>query len=151
MIFELVNSSRGLVFMEMLFVFLALAWIVTVYVRRLSGLPQRPYIDVLHPLGHPLPAPAPAPLGDVVPQPSYPPGSTSAVHISSVNVGSCRPTQPTQTSPRRSPKSSTSRIPVCRQHTVCPAQGTFPTASILCWRVTNSCCQITCLTLSWEF
>lgn len=79
----LYNSSRGFVFMEMLFVFFALVWIITVYARRLCGGQGRPYIDVLGP-----PAGSPPPVAVVVPPPTYGlPPATSVVLGSSGNLG----------------------------------------------------------------
>jgi hypothetical protein len=60
----LYSSSRGYVFMEMLFVIIALAWIITVYARRLCS-QGRPYVDILGP------AVAPAPVVPAVSPPTY--------------------------------------------------------------------------------
>lgn len=69
---QLFNSSRGFVFMEMLFVFFALVWIITVYARRLCA-QGRPYIDVLPPA-------VGGPVAPVVPAPTYGlPPATSVV------------------------------------------------------------------------
>lgn len=77
----LFNSSRGFVFMEMLFVFFALAWIIAVYVRRLMAR-GRPYIDVLGPVA------PPGPAANVVPAPTYGlPPATSVILGSSGNIG----------------------------------------------------------------
>ena len=69
--------------MEMLFVLFALAWIITVYVRRLTAGQGRPYIDILGP-----PVGPPPVVGVVVPPPSYGiPPATSVVLGSSGNLG----------------------------------------------------------------
>jgi hypothetical protein len=77
----LVSSSRGFVFMEMLFVITAFAWIIIVYIRRLTSL-GRPYVDVL---GLPVAA---APVVPAVPAPAYGvPPATEMVLGSSAYMG----------------------------------------------------------------
>jgi hypothetical protein len=82
------NSSRGFVFMEMLWVFFALVWILTVFFRRYCG-QGRPYIDVLPPIGGSIGPVGPVgPMGVVVAPPTYGlPPATSVVLGSSANIG----------------------------------------------------------------
>ena len=70
--------------MEMLFILIAFAWIIIVYVRRVVS-QGRPYVDVLGP------AVSPAPVVPAVPPPTYgvPPATSmvlgSAAHLSDGN------------------------------------------------------------------
>ena len=85
---QLFNSSRGIVFMEMLFVFFALIWILIVFFRRYCG-QGRPYIDVLPPIGGPVGPLGPVgPAGAIIAPPTYGlPPATSMVLGSSANIG----------------------------------------------------------------
>lgn len=71
--------------MQMLFVFFAVVWILTVFIRRFFG-GGRPYIDVLTPAQGPI-GPV-GPMGPVIGGPAYGlPPATSMVLGSSANLG----------------------------------------------------------------